>query len=147
MHLLTIRQPATAVTKEIAVNCGARPQRVEGYTFTTGRWWKQAGTADDYTVATLPGGSGAASTATNVCRLTNYGFRLGGDTTWVRKNSGVIVVAAFMGVMEPGVLTRSVLLGTDPVGEGDGIWDEGEEAFDYDADDAERRVLSWVRLV
>lgn len=141
MQVFTIIQGTTALIKDLLFHCGGRPARIEGYTFGVGAWWQADGMASPQV---LPGGTGNVGTTQDLCRITDYGFNLLSSTTYVRVNSGVIVVKAIMpGLTTEPVEARVLDLSDSSVvlGEGDTVWTGGADSFDYDASGA----LEWVR--
>ena len=147
MLVIGMRQSSSPPAKAIYIHCGGRPSVVEGFTYSVGSWVKSDGRNDDtYTVSTLPGGTVAAGTAPDVCKLMPYGFALGVSTTWVGvANAGILLRAQVEGA-DNGIWTRDVDMSSASLGEGDAIWLDPKNAFDYIEDDDFEDVLPWIRV-
>ena len=127
------------------VNCGGRPERVEGYVFGVGSWTKVDGVSDaSHTVNALPGGTGNAANVNDVCQLTPYGFKLGTSTTWVALASAHMVIRAQVDGLDNSVIEREVDLSSAVLGSGDARWLNPEDAYAYSDGDEDLEV-EWLR--
>ena len=147
MQLFVLEQPASAIAKDFYINCGGKPTMVRGYSSgasaTAGGYWlKVAGQGDtNSTVFDLDGGG--ANTATDVCKLTEYGFELGGNTQHIRKNATVIIIEAYMEGETADHRVRSASLNDENIATGTGPWLNPKESYDYSEGDEDH--LNWIR--
>ncbi len=97
-RVFALKQPAAAIAKDFVCYTGWRPSMIIAFSGELGMWMKVDGLSEhaDDKVLILPDGSGNADIdAGDFCTLLDYGFRLEGNTTWIRANDLQLVLIAF----------------------------------------------------
>lgn len=140
-QFFTLTQPSSAIASNWRVKTGWRPSMVMGFDLANGQWVKLDGRDDSSEHAiTYPDGSASAARTNNICQLTDDGFTLGNNSTWIRADDLVIHIAAF----PPGYFgMRSVTLSDDIA---DYVADYGTGKA-YDATPQDEKEDEWIYQV
>ena len=139
MLLITMKFPATALQKDLYVNCGATPAIVRGHTVGVAEWLAASGQPNVATVVVTGGGSSLF--LTDIIEITNYGFKLLAQSTYTTRNNGILLIRTEQAGLDTTTVRRIVDLGKDRIAIGEEpflnpggawIWDPVEEYVDVD---------------
>ena len=146
MQLFILSQGGSKLGKKIYVNCGGRPSFIRGYgsLSTGGSWIKVDGINDavgnENVFSLKPGGNAVVD---DVCEITDYGFVLGSNATYVDLANLRIIIEAYIEGETAFKRVRSVTLNDAKIGVGVDVWTDPTKSYAYA--DGDEDLYDWIR--